>query len=351
MLALLLALEALPENTAEPERPVVDSAVAALYSALISGSGDNSYESVTELTIPGLTSWRSDGSTLMFFSPEQEGYIGSVNLFTGELAETSSALDELPVDVCFSFGLTPYAIYDREVMFNPGGYYSNGEYRSLGELPERDFVKSPWLGVEASDGSICFYNENYGVLQCAGYLSLYCTYESDAAYFEDMKPVNGSDEEYLIATGAESPHPQIIRVDAGVTWAESVLSRYYVDLSMADSRIKGLSGYISDIGMSKNGDIIAGYNESCIFFWNAADGGLRVYDANSAELLAELVPSFFSEWTTESGEQPDSPKLAVSEISFSEDESKMLVCCTRSSIGTDEQRALCVYDTDTLREP
>ena len=119
MLSLLLSLEALPKDFDDPERPVTEEALESLRSAIISGYGDNQYVPCTEITVPGLETFRGYNNTLLCFSRQSDGYVTGWNMQTGQETDPGIRVSEEPEYLVFAYNGKCFCVYpDRITMSN-----------------------------------------------------------------------------------------------------------------------------------------------------------------------------------------------------------------------------------------
>ena len=275
MLSMLLSLEALPEDPENPDRPVTDEAVSALRSAVISGTGDVTYQPVTTVTVPGLEEFRGVDNALYCFSRKSPDFITAYDMNNGQEAQPAYTLAEEPTYFLFAAGGAGFSIYDDRITLS-NGY---GSERNLTENVSRDhFVEKDahvWNRdyiVTANELALVLLQKGQGVL------SRYYTH--DAVFREyagerggenfgfcDVKPVTGiagsTDAYFLIAGSSLSKEgPAVLLVNVSNDDEDNVLRRYYVDTSEYS--------YPSMIDASCDGTLIAGAVTDYIYLWNIA---------------------------------------------------------------------------------
>jgi hypothetical protein len=101
-LSLQLALEALPENFDNPERPVTEAALTALRNAVLYDKGDSGYHPAAEIEVPGLETCKLIDNMLICFSRKTEGFISAYDLASGGQFITPYTLAEEPLNCFFS---------------------------------------------------------------------------------------------------------------------------------------------------------------------------------------------------------------------------------------------------------
>ena len=275
MLSLLLSLEALPENLEDPDRPVTDEAVCALRSAVISGTGDVTYQPVTTVTVPGVEAYQGIDHMLYCFSRESEGFITAYDMNNGEEAEPAYTLTEEPTYFLFSTGGAGFSVYDDRITMSN----DVGSNRLLTENIQRDHFVEKDAHVWGEDYILSGNGSALVLLQKGnGVLSKY--YLDSAVYreyreerggedfgFKDVKPVTGiagsKDAYFLIAGNALSKEgPAVVLVNVDDASEDNILRRYYVDTSAYS--------YPFMIDASCDGTLIAGVTTDYIYLWNIA---------------------------------------------------------------------------------
>ncbi|MEA5051738.1 MAG: toll/interleukin-1 receptor domain-containing protein [Oscillospiraceae bacterium] len=122
MLSLLLALEALPKNTADPERPLTAEAEAALRSADVAQGSATGYQPVTTMYLGSkIYSYSTNGTSTWFrmFSPDIDNYIATYELASGERIyaseENRTVIDGTPYNCRFMGGIEPVLFFKNEM--------------------------------------------------------------------------------------------------------------------------------------------------------------------------------------------------------------------------------------------
>ncbi len=289
MLALQLCLEALPTDFENPERPVTEEALETLRSAIISGTGDSLYHSVTTISIPGLEQVRGLENTVACFSRDIDGYIAAYDLATGKEKEYPHQPVEMPVCAFFDAGLNDYCVYRDHIEYL-GNDISNvktgkdengnwileeakGEYKAFDQLVDGMdrygcFLLLQDSGVFGGDRYIDFKEENAGIYE--GFMIL------------DAKPVKFSSKyNYCYVIGGyyskteadEAPAMVIINAANAPPYKgnSEVLFRYYMDGDLVQKTgawnwtTKSYS--FENIDVSWDSSIIAGYDDYGLYFW------------------------------------------------------------------------------------
>lgn len=294
MLSLLLSLEALPENFEDPERPVTDDALEALRSAILSGQGDNSYQPVTELTIPGLESFRGYNNTLLCFSRQTEELITAWNMSTGAETESEIRIDEEPVYLLF--GDRVYSVYEDRITFS-NGYYNNSSLTQFIEDPPASYVSTGDINYSRQHYTLAESDDDYLLVECTKgtfsgyrfYASAYRDYSWVSSGFEPAEAAPLADSGNFVLAGyinTDPDMPDLLMVTH--SYSRNNILRTY-SMGYADSN--GYH-YVHDIDASCEGTLFAGQHGDILYFWNvndelpAATLEVSTLDGGSAEKIA-----------------------------------------------------------------
>ena len=275
MLAMLLSLEALPEDFKDPERPVTEEALGSLRSAIISGQGDSVYQEVTRIQVPGLETWRAQDNYLYCFSRQIDGCLATYDLNTGQKTSQDGALEEEPVQCLFTEGLGAYLIYPDRIEdlngLNVSKFVDKDSY--IDRDPYYEWLDEPAYSLYESGDAYLLLQKEKGVFSAylRNHSAAYRTYEAEGIRLSAAASA-GEDEIFLLGgyrNIEEGSAPVVLRVKADQmdTKNDNVIFRY-----TADTYVKGLD-------VSRDGSLIAGWRENALLFWNAkAEEPALVFD-------------------------------------------------------------------------
>ena len=283
MLSMLLSLEALPENMSNPERPVVEDAVATLRSAVISGTADNRYQPVTTVHIPGAESCMGYDNQLYCFSRRIPGYLAGYDMNNGSPCEPQYPLEEEPSWFLFNPLGGGYCVYSNRITRQDGKVVTENidrrQYVNSGGVLDYDYK------LAAMDMSVALLQKWDGVFLRYSYLSEayldYADEPDDSFRLFDVRPIKikGGGDQFLLAgyLGSQQDpdgHQAILRVKSDVRFSDSnIEQRYYLDGKIARQKYgKEPNYYIEQIDVSCDGRIIAGAGteNEYICFWNVS---------------------------------------------------------------------------------
>ena len=320
MLSLLLALEALPEDTENPERPVIDESVAALRSGVISGAGDTKYQPATAVTVPGLETYAGMDNVLYCFARKVPGFIAAYDMNTGKELEPPYTLSEEPSYFLFSDKGVGYSVFDDRII-NTRGFSSEQYLKDLPEpvhfVADSSIVDHSYRLIRTSDAAVLM-QRGIGVYSSRRQGGSYRTYSEQTEKgfcLYDLKPLPGirglRDETFLIggysSSNAEGG-PAILQVYSGTDDEDNARMEYYFSEEKLQLRNPGReSVYLSRIDASCDGTVIAGASSDYLYFWNA----------NQSEMVSAYCF------------RPKYTYLEVDKIAFSPSERDILCTLTR----------------------
>ncbi len=255
-LAILLALEALPSNTANPDRPLISEARTALYSSLVSGFGSQRYQGVNLIETGYLSSYQSDGTKVAIYAGDT---ITQYDLTTGKQLETISC-DNGTKKVWFNSELKAFSFSDNNIVI-PG---SKGKVTV--EVPYRKNTDE-WSGV-SDKYSYLLYNTSGAVYS---QFQIYNRKLRQYSAIADASAVKKHDGLYVIGHYASANEDSVILVDSNSSAEDNILHRYRFtneDLNSVSS--VGTKTYpgIHEVDTSSDGNIIMGMSSSYLYFWD-----------------------------------------------------------------------------------
>ena len=319
MLALQLCLEALPSDFETPERPVTEETLETLRSAILSGTGDSLYHSVTTISIPGLEQVRGLENTVVCFSRDIDAYIAAYDMATGKEKEYPRRPEDMPVSVFFDAGLNEYCVYRDRIEYrgsnissvktgkDEDGNQIRGEardgYEAFDQLVDGMDRSGCFLllqddGVFGGDRYIDFKEENTGIPDRS--------IDNEGFMILDAKPIKFSSKyKYCYVIGGyyseeeadEAPALVIINAAGAPPYKgdSEVLFRYYMDGNLAQktgawNRVDKSYSF-EHIDVSWDSSIIAGYDDYGLYFWRvdeprmAASFDMNLLDGEHTTIL------------------------------------------------------------------
>lgn len=268
MLAMLLSLEALPEDPANPDRPLTDEAVTALRNAALSESGGNRYSPVATIKQEDIKSYRADHEDLMLFSQKADNYIVRYDLSTGEnlsekLDDARVKIEREPVSVWFNHKLTPTLFYNEHAE-----YYLDAVPEVIG-LPAASAGKK-WTGVEADGISKAYYTElGYNLyLQNMYFWGATISLEGVGS-MGDVKPLWRSDDTFLVG-GGNPEYRMCVRAIHCATLPDLNGKTLHEYLPVINGEPQTSSNYefVESLGCSMDNTVVFAQSNYSIYLWN-----------------------------------------------------------------------------------
>lgn len=323
-LSLQLALEALPENFDNPERPVTEAALTALRNAVLYDKGDSGYHPVAEIEVPGLESYKLVDNMLICFSRKTEGFISAYDLASGGQFITPYMLAEEPVNCFFCDSGYAVLVYPDRIVKTTGYVSREGEpltddlsYEYVhdedgqlvkdekGNLVQQQFRESypsfqKLIDIQGGGGILLSRVYPYTVLSWYQiYDKRYRGYEDILNYMQDAVylPVSGSNGA-LFAVGGymgssteeKKPGHDPVILELKLSAIESsqgpmfydhedIRMRYYLDPEMLEPYRVSRYVTLNRLAASCDGSILAAYGSTELCFWLHGDPEMRaVFD-------------------------------------------------------------------------
>ena len=323
-LSLQLALEALPENFDNPERPVTEAALTALRNAVLYDKGDSGYHPAAEIEVPGLETCKLIDNMLICFSRKTEGFISAYDLASGGQFITPYTLAEEPLNCFFSDSGHAVLVYPDRIVKTTSlesrdgepltddlsDGYVHDEDGQLARDENGDLVKQQFresypsfhklVDVQGAGGILLSRNAPYTVLswyqmydhRYRGYADI-LNYMQDAVYL----PVPGSNGSLFavggymaLSTEDQKPghDPVILELKLSAVKDgqgpmyydhEDIRMRYYLDPEMLEPYRVSQYVTLDRLAASCNGSILAAYGTNELCFWLHGDPEMRaVFD-------------------------------------------------------------------------
>ncbi len=255
-LATLLALEALPESTSNPDRPLISEAKTALYSSIVSGFGSEQYQGVNRIETGYLSGYQSDGTKVAIYANDT---ITQYDLTTGKQLETTTC-DNGTKKVWFNSAFKAFIFSDNNIVI------PTNDAQSTIEVPYRNNTDE-WSGV-SDKYSYLLYNTSGAVYS---QFQIYNRKLRQYSAIADAAAVKEHDGLYIIAHYAEVDQDSVILVDSNSNAEDNILHRYHFTTEDLNSVLTiGNKAYpgIHEVDTSYDGKIIMGMSSSYLYFWD-----------------------------------------------------------------------------------
>ena len=219
MLAMLLAMEALPNDPANPNRPLVDEAILALRNSISASGGGQDYQAVTEIS-GHVDSYGTTDQKIAVFDKNNEKKVSLFDISTGkDLSSTISyAINNNPVAITFTNTLSPLVIYQDQLDF------LNGSSVTSYNLPQGEWnVVEGGFGFAAYDLSQGLYLKYQAFRNLYTYNGLHisCATPLGSTQFSNDESV------YLIGGNCDENSSPVLLVQAGYhTGSDNIIASY-----------------------------------------------------------------------------------------------------------------------------
>ena len=298
VVALLLALEALPRNLDQPEKPYVEEAAVALKNALLN-TDELLYSPVTKITLSEkITSFRGDNDTVgVFCRYEKEG--GQLRYFsvkTGEeitdsLLPSGSDFKTTLLSCSFKHTLAPvlFGFNDIYTLDFSGNRKSSEVSWSYYEYP--DFrIASHYRLVEDEYGFTCYNSETAQLYMSYMGASGIVNTVDDAKKIYDMCVLPVFNEEVLVALEGVKDGGSTLR---SYTLSTGALSREFYAHTLDSKGQETEEFYYRGVDASADGEAALGCGLTSLHVFSTDDCALKV-SISALDYAEQFVQAAFS---------------------------------------------------------
>lgn len=272
MLSLMLYLQALPEDIADPERPIIDEAGNGLISAIISSNATSTYSGVTQLDLA-----KDNGSIIDFQVLGNRMYLtrrGSIDVYD---LDSGTFLKNLECEEGEIFGTyirsdADFIVYHKDFLENHDAYsqtdietYEESYQYEKGFDEEEYYIWKNVYTVPADYAKAVYGNGNWFHTENQ-------SWKVDDRYFDNkIMHVHPTDASFIVVTYTDMNYDKqdfehIYLIDK----YNEIVNVYRYQIENSD-----YYGEVRDVIPSSDRKVFCGYSQHHLYFWNR----------NSAELF------------------------------------------------------------------